>query len=182
MKLLLTGSPRSGKSTLLRRLLEAFPGNAGGVLVAELVGADGRRCGFELQAVWRPAGGLLQVVERRVLATLRPIFSIQVGRYWVSEEAIALAVQAIDAAMHEGGLVIIDEIGPLQVASPAFQDAVLRCLDGAGHLLAVLGQAQDAFSELVRARPGVRVVEVTRQNRQHLAGGLQAWVTGEHRI
>lgn len=188
MKLLLTGAPRCGKSTLVRRLVERFPGNAGGMMAAELLGPEGRRCGFELQVVWRSAGGELRVVDRAVLAEAapdemaEPLPGARVGRYFVRPEALSLAVRALDGAMHEGGLVVIDEIGPLQLASPAFRDAVLRCLDGPGDLLATVAQSQDAFVELLKARPGVRVVEVTRQNRQHLAEGLETWIRGQHRI
>jgi nucleoside-triphosphatase len=203
MKLLLTGAPRSGKSTLVRRLVDRFPGNAGGMMVAELLGPEGRRCGFEVQVVWRSAGGGLRVVDRAVLAEAvleapaaqaagrdRPVGSpeadpaaqARTGRYALRPEALALAIQALDAAMHEGGLVIIDEVGPLQLTSPAFRDAVLRCLDGPGDLLATVAQSQDPFVALLKARPGVRVLEVTRQNRADLAEGLQAWVRGGHRI
>lgn len=182
MKLLLAGAPRSGKSTLIRRLVDCFPGNAGGIMVTELLGPDRRRCGFEVQIVWRSAGGTLQIVERAVLALEGPGPGLKAGRYCVSPEALALTVKAIDAAMHEGGLVIIDEIGPLQLVSAEFQDAVLRCLDGPGHLLATLAQSQDPFLEKLRTRPGLRVVEVTRHNRQHLAEGLQAWLRWQHRM
>ncbi|MDF2626685.1 MAG: hypothetical protein K0R39_516 [Symbiobacteriaceae bacterium] len=185
MKLLLTGAPRSGKSTLVRRLLEGFAGNAGGMMATELLGSDGRRCGFEVQVVWRPAGGALQVMERAVLAEAAADGAAagpRVGRYILRPEALTLAVKALDAAMHEGGLVIIDEIGSLQLASPAFRDAVMRCLDGPCDLLATVAQTQDPFVGAMKGRPGVRVVEVTRQNREHLAAGLRAWVSGEHRI
>ncbi|HYF79929.1 MAG TPA: nucleoside-triphosphatase [Symbiobacteriaceae bacterium] len=182
MKLLLTGAPRSGKSTLVRRLVDGFPGNAGGMMVAELLGPDGRRCGFEVQVVWQSAGGGLRVVDRQVLAEAAPAPGARVGRYALRPEALTLAVQALDAAMHEGGLVIVDEVGPLQITSPAFRDAVLRCLDGPTSLLATVAQSEDPFLALLKARPGVRVMEVTRQNRGHLAEGLQPWLRGEHRI
>lgn len=182
MKLLLTGAPRSGKSTLVRRLLEAFPGNAGGMMVSELLGPNGRRCGFELQGVWRPAGGPLGVAERTLLAHEDLGSDLRLGRYAISEPALLLAVRVLDAAMHEGGLVVIDEIGPLQLVSPAFADAVLRCLDSSNDLLATLAQFEDPFVRKLKSRPGVRVVEVNRHNRQHLAEGLAAWVSGRHRI
>lgn len=182
MKLLLTGAPRSGKSTLVRRLVEAFPGNAGGMMVAEVLGPDRRRRGFELQVIWRSAGGGLQVMERKLLAHEDLQGELRVGRYGICREAMALAVKALDAAMHEGGLVVADEIGPLQLVDPAFQDAVLRCLDGPCDLLGTVAQSQEPFLEAVKARPGVRVMEVTRQNRQHLAAALPLWIGGQHRI
>jgi nucleoside-triphosphatase len=182
VKLLLTGAPRSGKSTLVRRLVEAYPGIAGGIIGVELVGPDRRRCGFELQTVWKAPDAGFAVVERTVLARAEAPGDWQVGRYGVRAGALAMAVRALDGAMHEGGLVIIDEIGPLLLVSPAFQDAVLRCLDGPGHLLATLSQSQDPFLEGLRARPGVRSVEVNRANRQHLAESLRTWVSGQYRI
>jgi nucleoside-triphosphatase len=182
VKLLLTGAPRCGKSTLVRRLVEAYPGIAGGVIGAELTGEDRRRCGFELQIVWKAPGAGLAVVERTVLARAEASGDCQIGRYGVSTGALETAVRALDGAMHEGGLVIVDEIGPLLLVSTAFQDAVLRCLDGPGDLLATLSQSQDPFLERLRARPGVRMVEVTRANRQHLADSLRPWISGRHPI
>lgn len=176
MKVLLSGQPRVGKSKLVRRLAEEYPGNAGGVLAAEILGDNGRRCGFELHAVWSGPGVPLTVVERAVLARDDRWSPLRVGRYYVDAGAVEIAVRALDAAMHEGGLVLIDEIGPLQIAVPAFRDAVLRCLDSRGQLLGTIARAEDPFLEAVRHRPGVRLLDVTRQNSHHLADGLRNWL------
>ncbi len=176
MKVLLSGQPRVGKSKLVRRLAEEYPGNAGGVVVSEILGAHGRRCGFELQAVWSGPGQPLAVVEQATLARDDWWMPLRVGRYYLDPTAMDVAVRALDAAMHEGGLVLIDEIGPLQIAVPAFRDAVLRCLDGRGHLLGTVSRAEDPFLEEIRRRPGVRLIEVTRANSHHLADGLRTWL------
>jgi len=176
MKVLLTGMPRTGKSKLIRSLAESFPGNAGGILVAEICGPDGRRRGYELQVVWSGPGKSLAVVDRMVLAHVDHWFPIRIGRYRVNLEAIALAVRALDSAMHEGGLVIVDEIGPLQIHSPEFRDAVLRCLLNSGQLIGSISMAEDPFLKELRARPTLRVIEVNRQNSRHLEEGLRRWL------
>jgi len=136
--------------------------------------------GAILEGMVAGLGGAFLQEERAPVA--EPLPGARVGRYVLRPEALTLAVQALDAAMHEGCLVIIDEIGPFQLTSPAFRDAVLRCLDGPCDLLATVAQSQDPFVELLKARPGVRVMEVTWQNRAHLADGLQGWISGQHRI
>lgn len=176
MKVLLTGMPRTGKSKLIRSLAESFPGNAGGILVAEICGQDGRRRGYELQVVWSGPGQPLTVVERMVLAHVDQWFPVRVGRYRVNPQAIALAVKALDSAMHEGGLVVIDEIGPLQVHSPDYRDAVLRCLLNPGQLIGSISMAEDPFLQELRAHPTLRLVEVNRQNSRHLEDGLRRWL------
>ncbi|HYG58002.1 MAG TPA: nucleoside-triphosphatase, partial [Symbiobacteriaceae bacterium] len=170
MKLILTGAPRAGKTTLLKSLVNAYPGAAGGIISVALP----NRGGFELQVVWKPPWGPLQVADRAVLARAAEHTP---RRYGIDPEALSLAVRALDGAMHEDSLVIIDEIGPLQMASPEFQDAVLRCFDGPGSLIATLGQWQDPLVDGLRTRPGVRVVEVTAANRQHLAEALPKWLS-----
>jgi nucleoside-triphosphatase len=176
VKLVLTGAPRTGKSTLLRRLAEAFPGNAGGFVVTELRSPAGRRCGFALHVVWRTPDTRLTTVQQVVLAHEEWPSPLHVGRYGVNPEALAVAVRALDSAMHEGALVLIDEIGPLQLLSEAFHDAVLRCLDSRCPMVATLGQATHPFVHQLRSRPGVRVLEVSRQNRDALARGLATWL------
>ncbi|HEY8346730.1 MAG TPA: nucleoside-triphosphatase [Symbiobacteriaceae bacterium] len=176
MKLLLMGVPRCGKSTLIRRLAEQYPGNAGGCLSVPLVGPDGRRIGFEAQAVWHSPGEPLRVVQRATLARTDLPSDLRSGRYGVDPAGLDLCVRALDAAMHEGGLVLIDEIGPIQILSPAFRDAVLRCLCAPNRVLGAISGAPDPFLEEIRTLPGIRLLEVTRENRQHLFQGLLPWM------
>lgn len=176
MKVLLTGPPRSGKSRLLRQLAERYPGNAGGYLVQEILDSDRRRAGFELLVVWSGPGSGLRTVSRSVLARLEPWTPHRVGRYWLEEATVMRAVQALDAAMHEGGLVLVDEIGPLQIGVPAFRDALSRCFDQAGPLLGSISTVADPFLDSLRARPGLRLLEVNRQNSRHIAEGIHRWL------
>lgn len=176
MKLILTGAPRVGKTTLLRRLVDSHPWGAGGILVHELTEPSGQRNGFELHQVWKEPFGALRTVSSAVLALTGHRWPLQYGRYGVNPEALTLAVTALDAAMHQGALVVIDEIGPLQLLSDQFRDAVLRCADSPVSLVATLCQSEDPFVAGLRNRPGLRLVEVTRANRQYLATGLTGWL------
>lgn len=181
MKLLLTGAPRSGKSSLIRTLAKSSSG-AAGILTVERRGADHRRIGFDLQAVLCLPGRPLQVMEQTPLARLAEPAALKVGRYGVQPAALELAVHALDGAMHEGVLVVIDEIGPLQICSPAFREAVDRCLDSRCSLLGALSAQEDPYLAAIRRRPGVRVLEVTHQNRAHLAEGLSNWLRQGHQM
>lgn len=176
MKLLLTGAPRTGKSTLARRLAECCPCNVGGFVATPVLGESGRRVGFEALAVWRGPGERLRVAERAILAREDLPSSLRVGRYGVDPAGLELCVRALDAAMHEGGMVLIDEIGPIQIVSDEFRDAVLRCLLSPGRVLGAISQAPDPFLDRIRTLPGVRVMEVTPANRRYLAQGLVHWV------
>ena len=162
---------------MIRQLAESYPGNAGGFTVVEQKDADGRRCGYDLQVVWRGPGQALRVVDRAPLAHVeRWDFPLHVGRYRVDPSALRLAVKALDAAMHEQGLVVLDEIGPLQICSPEFRDAVLRCLATPGGMLGAVSNVEDPFLDQLRAHPLIKLLEVNRQNRHHLADGLRQWL------
>ncbi len=175
MKLLLTGAPRSGKSSLIRQLAESSRG-AAGIITVERRGPDQKRIGFDIQAVFCRPGRPLQVLEQRPLARLANPSRLKVGRYGVEPEALDLAVRALDGAMHEGVLVLIDEIGPLQIISPAFREALDRCLDSHCDMLGAISTQEDPYLEAIRRRPGVRLLEVTPHNRAHLVEGLSAWI------
>lgn len=175
MKLLLTGAPRSGKSSLIRKLAEASPG-AAGIITVERRGPNQKRVGFDLQAVWCRPGRPLQVVEQAPLARVGYLSAIKVGRYGIDPAALELAVRALDSAMHEEVLVLIDEIGPLQICSPAFREAVDRAFDSRCALLGALSSQEDPYLAALRQRPGVRLLEVTPHNRVHLAEGLLPWL------
>jgi len=119
-RIAITGRPGVGKTTLIERVLDRIPVQAGGMLTAE-ARVCGHRVGFELRDVATGKTGTLAHVHH----TNGP----KVGRYTVDLDSIRkIGVGAIDRAIEKAGLVVIDEIGPMELASPDFVPAVERAL------------------------------------------------------
>lgn len=165
VNLLLTGPPRSGKSTALERTVEALREEGyvvGGVVSPELR-TLGHRVGFELVD--------LATDERAVLAHVDREDGPSVGKYRVDVDAVdRISRQALgEAAREAADVMLIDEIAPMEIYSDVFVDEVRACLDAG---LPVIGTVhrkgtQGVIGE-VKAREDVDVVEVTTANREAL--------------
>ena len=164
--ILLTGAPGVGKTTLLRGIIEKLDWPCGGFFTREVRDAQGHRAAFELATLGGQTGLLAQ-------------FDLQspwrVGRYGVTLEALeALAVPAILAAARAGQVVVIDEIGPMEFFSAPFCTAVQEALDNAPAVLGTIVQRSTPTGDRIKARPDVQLIEVTRQNRDHLVDRVLA--------
>ena len=110
-RILLTGPPRAGKTTLVRRLageLAASGVPVGGFLTQE-IREDGDRVGFSVEEIGGP---------RALLAHMALPEGPTVGRYRVDVAAFeGLALPAIQRAAQRGGVVIIDELGQMELFS-----------------------------------------------------------------
>jgi len=177
-RLLITGRPGSGKSTLFRRVaseLERLGCRVGGISAPEVREA-GRRVGFLIVD--------LATGERAWLARLGPGAGPRVGRYTVNvEEAGRLGAAAVERALREADVVAIDEIGPMELLIPRLREAITRAAAEAPRLLAVVhARLPRRDPELWRLlRGGSRLVEVTIENRgrlQAMAGELAGWLVG----
>jgi nucleoside-triphosphatase THEP1 len=166
---LLTGRPGVGKTTVIKQVAAALGAGAGGFYTAEVRRA-GARIGFELitldgQRAWL-ASNTPQITFAR---------GTSMGRYRVNLDAIEeLGVPALLRAFDEGKIVILDEIGPMEMHSRRFCEVVLRLLDGSAPLVGTVAQRQDLFADRVKAHPRVTVRTVTTQNRDRLAGEILA--------
>jgi len=163
--ILLTGRPGVGKTTALRRIVEGLGGGAGGFYTRE-VRAGGRRTGFELVTLEG---------ERALLATSdaskglgRPV---SFGRYRVDLEAIdAVGVPALLDALRQGLVVVVDEIGPMEIRSARFREAILEIMEGDVAAVGTIYGRPQPFADQVKAHPRVRVREITMENRDELPG------------
>jgi nucleoside-triphosphatase len=63
---------------------------------------------------------------------------------------------------------VIDEIGPMEMTSPAFCRAVLDALEGDAPILGTVVKRSKPFSDAIKARPHVELITVTRANRELL--------------
>ncbi len=156
--ILLTGRPGSGKTTLVRQIVASLEAPAGGFYTRETRGADGRRTGFEIVTLEN---------EVATLAHVRIAGPHRVGRYGVDLEALErVAVPAIERAVAAGGLVVIDEVGKMELLSTGFQRAVVEVLRRHRPLLGTIMRAPHPFADEVKAQPDVFVLELTEANRE----------------
>ena len=162
MNLLVTGRPGSGKTTVIERVVAALPrGGRTGFFTRE-IRVRGARRGFAIHTL----DG-----ETAVLAEIHGS-GPRVGRYRVRPEALdEVAVPSI--AVHSGTrLIVIDEIGKMEVLSSRFCDAVRAALDARVSVLATIARSGGGFIADVRSRDDVTIVEVTAANRDALPGDL----------
>jgi nucleoside-triphosphatase len=67
-----------------------------------------------------------------------------VGRYRVNLEDLAkIGAAGLDAAAERSELIVIDEVGPMELVSPEFRRAVKKCVESAKPLLAVVHERLD---------------------------------------
>lgn len=166
--LLLTGKPGSGKTTLIVNAVAGLQGT-GGFYTSE-VREEGQRVGFSISALDGPVGVLARIDARS---------PVKVGRYGVDlrdlEEVAAASVErALDDPSTD--LVVIDEIGAMEIASARFRSAVSRALDSPKRVLGTIQIRQNQFLDLIRARGDVKVVKVDSSSRIVLPELLRSWL------
>jgi len=162
--LLLTGSPGVGKTTVLLRVVEALKAkgySVGGMLSRE-VRSGGARVGFEVLD--------LSSDRRGWLAHVNQPSGPQVGRYRVNlEDLNSIGVEAIGKAVEGFDVVVIDEVGPMELFSERFKEAVRRAVESGKVVVGVVHwKARDRLIEEVKKREDAEVIVVTYENRNKL--------------
>lgn len=160
---LLTGRPGVGKTTCLRKVLELLQVPAGGFFTEE-IREHGKRVGFAL---------LTLNGRRTTLAHVNRSGGPRVGKYRVNLAALDRAgVPAIRDAVRKGHLVVADEIGKMELAAPAFRQAVAEALESPVTLLGTILSVSHPWADRIKAHPAVQLIEVTRANRDSLPSRL----------
>lgn len=160
VRIALTGHPGVGKTTLIQRVLERAPLRAGGMLTQE-IRKCGHRVGFSVLDVATGAEG--------ILAHLHQTSGPKLGRYRVNLAGLeGIGIAAIRRALQESDLVVIDEIAPMELCSPAFVPAVEAALASPKALL-ISTHAHVDHPLVHRVRQELDLIRVKLSNRDELA-------------
>ncbi|MFJ3306710.1 NTPase [Streptomyces sp. NPDC086549] len=173
-RILLEGRPGVGKTTLVRRLATLLRNRRAVGFTTEEIRHGGARSGFALETL---EGG-----HRAVLAHVDFPGPPRVGRYGVDlsvMEQLALPpLRSTVADPAPGDLVLIDELGRMELACTAFQDTV-RCLFESGiDIVATVHAHSDPFTDALKRRPDITLLQVTRTNRDALPEELATRLEG----
>jgi nucleoside-triphosphatase len=158
LRILLTGPPRCGKTTVIIKVVERFPGKAAGFYTRE-VRERGERVGFEIVTLDGQAA-LLSHVDFPGPQ--------RVGKYGVSLENLH-RVGLPSLAWRPGlDLVVVDEIGKMECLSPLFVAALERLWTAPVALLLTVAAKGGGYMQQVKEKPGRTLITVTPANREEL--------------
>lgn len=170
MALLVTGAPGVGKTTLIRAVLAALRKRAGGFVTEELR-EEGKRVGFRVCSLDGSTA---------ILAHVRATRGPRVGRYQVDVPAFeAVGVSALEAATRDADLIVVDEIGKMELHSRRFMDALEAALRSPKPILGTLLQAPHPWIDALKRRPDVEMYRLTERNRVDLQDALLARLSTE---
>jgi len=163
---LITGKPGVGKTTLVQKILKRMgPVNMARFCTSEIRGT-GSRLGFELQGL---NGGC------RTLAHVEIDSPYRIGRYGVDKYGFEEFLATLDLLNPEVDLIVIDEIGKMELFSGRFRNLVCNALEADKQVLATVPLKRNGFIRKIKHRLDIDLLEVTHANRDRL---LEAIVEG----
>ncbi|HID20090.1 MAG TPA: NTPase [Methanophagales archaeon] len=160
IRLGITGKPKIGKSTIIKEVIRRL--KAEGIAVGGMLTSDiherGRRVGFSIEDINSGVKGVLAHVHQR---------GTKVGKYGVNlidldsigTSSIKDAVSRPDIAV-----IIVDEIGPMELKSKRFINAIEEAIRSDKHIIVSVHQRSE--HELVRRiKRDFEIFVVTEENR-----------------
>jgi nucleoside-triphosphatase len=168
--MLVTGRPGVGKTSVVEAVAREYPQVAGGFTTSE-IREHGVRQGFRVSTLDGSSA---------VLAHVDFSGRVRVGKYGVDVAAFErLALPALQDAILRRRMVVIDEIGKMELASKLFCDVVQQALDSPAIVLASIMERRHPFADQIKRHPDVVMFEVTVENRDDLPSTITAMIGEE---
>ncbi len=164
---LLTGPPRAGKTTLIKQVVADFKGKACGFYTEEIREKDERR-GFQLVAL----------DGRKVTLSHIDFKSpYRVGKYGVNIEGLEeVGVAALLGAQSNCDLMVVDEIGKMEMLSLKFRSAIEDLITANRRVLGTILLHHHTWSDIIKARPEVQTVMLNRNNYSQVLSEVTRWL------
>ncbi|MEM4970574.1 MAG: NTPase [Sulfolobales archaeon] len=168
-KILITGSPGVGKTTLFTKILSSIAGDRYRVagFVCPEVREGGRRAGFRIVDLSSGVSGWLAISFERLGGLCR---GTRIGRYCVIEDDVSRVMENTERSLEGADLIAIDEIGPMELSVESCRRIIYKSIEmKKPGLFVVHLRLVDEISERIgRAGMDYTVYRVELNNRDSL--------------
>ncbi len=142
-------------------------GKAGGFYTEE-IRSQGVRQGFRLVTLDR---------QDAILAHVNIRSPYRVSRYGVDIDNLdRVGVSALHQATQQCDLVVVDEIGKMELFSASFREAILQIIDSGKKVLGTIMLSPNPWADAIKRKPQVNLVTVTRANHPEVLEELLCWL------
>ena len=170
---MLTGKPGTGKTSLIKQAVAQFRGKAGGFYTEE-IRSQGTRLGFKLVTL----DG-----QEATLAHVDFSSHYRVSKYGVDVDSLdRVGVSALRRAVEQCDLVIVDEIGKMELFSTGFRETVREIMESGKRVLGTIMLAPHPWANVLKRYPQVNLVELTRTNYHRVLDDIRSWLEDTERL
>ncbi len=173
--ILVRGKPGSGKTTLIIKIVGSLKNKSAGGFYTQEIRENRNRVGFAVKTLNGKEGILSHVYPvrkpRRTFISTGAMFKQgpRVGKYRVDINVIdELIVNSIEEAIRHKDIVVIDEVGKMEMFSRNFKSAVKKALDSQKRVLATIPVYSNAFLDSLKARNDIEIFNLDVDNRDRL--------------
>ena len=164
---LLTGMPGTGKTSIIRQAITQSHCNAGGFYTEEIRNV-GVREGFRVVTLEG---------KDAVLAHIGIGGPFRVGKYGVDIDVLnGTGVEAVYNAIEKNDVIVIDEIGKMELFSPRFITAVVDALNSTKKVLGSITLKPHPLADSIKLNRNIRIAELTRNNQKQVLAEILAWL------
>ncbi len=155
--ILITGHPGVGKTTLVKQVIEELRLDPVGFYTEE-IRDEGKKVGFRIKSL---TPGLPRM--EGILARIGLPGPSRRGPYTINiRDMEEVGARALEESRRGFPLIVIDEIGNMEVISLRFQQAVIACLQSPTPVLGVIKAGEGPFVSRIKRRDDVEIMELTR--------------------
>jgi len=152
---LISGLPQCGKTTLIKEVVSQLDIEKKGFFTEE-IRENGERTGFKIVTL---SGKQVILAHRNFASPYR------VSRYAVSISNLEnVAVKEIEQGLHGNFLIVIDEIGKMELFSEKFKETVIRAFDSKNRILGTILFKSNSFCDGIKKRNDTKLLLLTREN------------------
>ncbi|WP_297455848.1 NTPase [Persephonella sp.] len=162
MKILITGKPGIGKTTIIKKLASYLKDRAIGFYTEEIRDKTGHRKGFVIKTLDGKEG---------ILALKGLASRYKVSKYGVNiEEFESIAIPVLEKALKENKIILIDEIGKMELFSEKFTQLIKQLFEDKNKTIIATIPIKNVHPVIkwIKSLPDAQIIEIDYTNRDYI--------------